>query len=74
LEQVPSQANFILVRVGNGKEVFAQLLKRGVIVRPMAEYDFPEYIRVTIGKMEENIKFVRELERIRSLQRSEALP
>ena len=74
LEQVPSQANFILVRVGNGKEVFAQLLKRGVIVRPMAEYDFPEYIRVTIGKMEENIKFIRELERIRSLQRSEALP
>lgn len=72
LEQVPSQANFILVRVGDGKAVFDQLLRRGVIVRPMAEYDFPEYIRVTVGKMDENIKFIRELERITQVKSKRA--
>lgn len=64
LEQVPSQANFILVRVGNGQEVFKRLLERGVIVRPMEGYDFPQYVRVTIGTMEENSRFVNELRAI----------
>jgi len=58
LEQVPSQANFILMRVGNGQEAFQQLLAQGVIVRPMAVYEFPEYIRVTVGTMEENRRFI----------------
>ena len=62
LEQVPSQANFILLRVGDGQAVFEKLLRRGVIVRPMGGYDLPEYIRVTVGTMEENRKFIRELE------------
>lgn len=64
LEQVPSQGNFILVRVGNGQEVFNGLLRRGVIVRPMGAYDLPEYVRVTVGKMEENRRFVKELKDI----------
>lgn len=64
LEQVPSQANFILVRVGNGQEVFKELLRRGVIVRPMEGYDFPQYVRVTIGTMEENSRFINELRAI----------
>ncbi|HUK41256.1 MAG TPA: histidinol-phosphate transaminase [Candidatus Acidoferrales bacterium] len=64
LEQVPSYANFILVRVGNGQEVFQQLLVQGVIVRPMAVYEFPEYIRVTIGTMEENRRFIEALGKI----------
>jgi histidinol-phosphate aminotransferase len=58
LEQVPSKANFILVRVGNGEEIFKRLLPSGVIVRPMGGYDLPEYIRVTVGKMEENVRFI----------------
>ena len=61
LEQVPSRANFILVRVGNGQQVYQQLLVQGVIVRPMAVYEFPEYIRVTIGTMEENRRFIEAL-------------
>ncbi|MBI4522881.1 MAG: histidinol-phosphate transaminase [Deltaproteobacteria bacterium] len=69
LEEIPSSANFILVRVGNGEEVFTELLKRGVIVRPMAAYDFPEYVRVTIGTMKENQRFIRELERIVKIHR-----
>ena len=61
LEQIPSHANFILIRVGSGQDLFEQLLRRGVIVRPMGEYDLPEYIRVTIGKAEENVRFINEL-------------
>ncbi len=61
LEQVPSYANFILVRVGSGQNCFQQLLRRGVIVRPMDGYDLPEYVRVTVGSMEENRRFIQEL-------------
>jgi histidinol-phosphate aminotransferase len=61
LQQLPSQANFILVRVGDGRATFERLLRRGVIVRPMGAYDLPEYIRVTIGTMKENSRFVGEL-------------
>ncbi|HXV84624.1 MAG TPA: histidinol-phosphate transaminase [Candidatus Binatia bacterium] len=64
LEQVPSSANFILMRVGNGNEVFQQLLAQGVIVRPMAVYDLPEYVRVTVGTMEENRRFIETLAKV----------
>lgn len=62
LESVPSQANFVLVRVGNGATVYEKLLRQGVIVRPVAGYGFPEYVRVTVGTEEENRKFVAALE------------
>lgn len=61
---VPSHTNFVLVRVGNGQEVFQQLLKQGVIVRPMAGYRFPEHVRVTVGTMDENQKFIAALENV----------
>jgi histidinol-phosphate aminotransferase len=64
LERVPSQANFILLRVGNGAAVFQKLLERGVIVRPMGGYELPEYIRVTIGTAKENARFINELKGI----------
>lgn len=64
LEQVPSQANFLLVRVGNGNDVFERLLAQGVIVRPMAVYEFPDYVRVTVGTMEENRKFIEALKKV----------
>jgi histidinol-phosphate aminotransferase len=64
LEQVPSHANFVLIRVGNGNEVFEQLLRQGVIVRPMGVYRFPEYVRVTIGTMDENRKFIEALKKV----------
>ncbi|MET0152457.1 MAG: aminotransferase class I/II-fold pyridoxal phosphate-dependent enzyme, partial [Candidatus Binatia bacterium] len=62
LPYVPSQANFVLVRVGNGGEVYERLLRRGVIVRPVAGYGFPDHVRVTIGTEEENRRFVDALE------------
>jgi histidinol-phosphate aminotransferase len=64
LAQVPSCANFILLRVGKGNEVFEQLLRQGVIVRPMGVYQFPEYVRVTVGTMEENRQFIEALKKI----------
>ncbi len=64
LDFVPSQANFVLVRVGRGQEVFQGLLRQGVIVRPTAGYRFPEHVRVTVGTMEENEKFIEALEKV----------
>jgi histidinol-phosphate aminotransferase len=64
LEYVPSQANFILLRVGKGQQVFEQLLRQGVIVRPMGGYQFPEHVRITVGTMEENRKLIDALERV----------
>jgi histidinol-phosphate aminotransferase len=61
---VPSHGNFILVRVGKGQEVFKQLLSQGVIVRPMGGYKFPEHVRVTVGTMDENRKFIEALEKV----------
>jgi histidinol-phosphate aminotransferase len=54
LEFIPSAANFILVRVGDGQRVFEALQKAGVIVRPMGGYQLPEWIRITIGTPQEN--------------------
>src|ERR1035437_4361511 len=54
LEFIPSQANFILVRVGDGQRVFVELQKLGVIVRPMGGYQLPEWIRISIGTPKEN--------------------
>ena len=61
LEFIPSCTNFILVKVGNGKTVFQTMLKKGVIVRDMHAYGLPEWIRVTIGTMEQNERFLGEL-------------
>jgi len=58
---VPSQANFLLIRVGRGLAVYDALLRRGVITRPMDAYGFPEFLRVTVGLAEENHRFVEAL-------------
>jgi histidinol-phosphate aminotransferase len=61
-ECIPSQANFILVKVArDGRELFNQLLSRGVIVRAMGGYGFPDTVRVTVGLPEENDRFLAEL-------------
>ena len=54
LEFIPSFANFILVRVGDGQRVFSELQKLGVIVRPMGGYQLPEWIRISVGTPKEN--------------------
>ena len=61
LEFVPSHANFVLVRVGDGKKVFDGLLRRGLIVRAMGSYGLPEWIRVSVGTMPQNRAFIAAL-------------
>jgi len=66
LEFVPSHANFVLVRVGDGKKVFEALLRRGIIVRAMGSYGLPGWIRVSVGTMPQNEMFIaamRDLDR-----------
>ncbi len=58
IEYVESDGNFILVHLNeSGQNVADALMRKGVIVRPVAEYGFPNAIRVTIGKREENERF-----------------
>lgn len=54
LEFVPSVANFILVRVGDGMRIFDALQRCGVIVRPVKSYAMPEWVRVTVGTAAQN--------------------
>lgn len=61
---VPSAANFLLVEVGDGATVFAELQTRGVIVRPMRGYGLPAWIRVTVGTEAQNERFLKELEAV----------
>lgn len=62
LSWIPSYGNFISFKVGQGTEVFRRLLKEGVIVRPIAAYGMPEYLRVTTGTVAENARFLSALE------------
>ncbi len=56
-----SQANFILVDVGDGQAVYQKLLKSGVIVRPMGGYGWPRHLRISVGLPEENRRLVAAL-------------
>lgn len=64
LEFVPSHANFVLVHCGDGRAVFRDLMRKGIIVRDMTSYGLPEWIRVSVGTMEQNRRFVCELKQI----------
>ncbi len=58
LAYVKPYGNFVLVKVGPAGRVYQELLKRGVIVRPVANYGLPEWLRVTVGLPEENARFL----------------
>ncbi|MGA8032003.1 MAG: histidinol-phosphate transaminase [Casimicrobiaceae bacterium] len=62
LRWLPSHGNFVLVRVGDARRVYDSLLAQGVIVRPVANYGLPEWLRVTVGLPEENERFLAALE------------
>lgn len=64
LRYLPSFGNFVLVQVGDGAAVYQGLLKRGVIVRPVANYGLPQWLRVTIGLAEENDRFTAALREV----------
>lgn len=64
LEFVPSVANFILVKVGDGDELFQKMLKQGVIVRAMSGYKLPEWVRISIGTQQENERCIEVLDQV----------
>ncbi|HEX9456812.1 MAG TPA: histidinol-phosphate transaminase [Candidatus Acidoferrum sp.] len=67
IQAIPSFANFVLVELGtDANPVSEELLKLGVIVRPMRWMRFPNAIRVTVGTREENEKFLRAMAQIRA--------
>lgn len=60
-----SQANFILIQVNkNADVVFEDLLKKGVIVRSMTSYGYPDCIRVNVGLHQENVRLLKALEEV----------
>ena len=62
LSYIPSYGNFICFRIGGATAMYRRLLELGVIVRPVANYDMADYLRVSIGLESENIKFLSALE------------
>jgi histidinol-phosphate aminotransferase len=63
LEYILSCGNFVTFRAGDAATVNQNLLKQGVIVRPIAGYGLPEWLRVTIGTEAENARFIEALEK-----------
>ena len=58
LEHIPSFGNFVSFKVADAGVVNHRLLAQGVIVRPIANYEMPDYLRVSIGLFSENERFL----------------
>jgi histidinol-phosphate aminotransferase len=58
ITHVPSKGNFLLAHVGDAARINSELLKRGVIVRPVAAYGLPEFLRVSVGLAAHNARFL----------------
>ncbi len=64
MSYVPTQANFIFLKVGvDSQELFREMMQQGVIIRTGDIFGHPDFIRVTVGSMEENRRFTETLER-----------
>lgn len=62
LSWLPSVGNFLCVDMGrSGQEVFLELLKRGVIARPVDNYGLPRFLRISIGSQAENARLIEAL-------------
>ncbi|MGI8738148.1 MAG: histidinol-phosphate transaminase [Gammaproteobacteria bacterium] len=67
LHFIPSVGNFICVNVGrDASAVYQALLRGGVIVRPVASYELPEYLRITIGREDQNRRVLDALDKVLS--------
>jgi histidinol-phosphate aminotransferase len=62
VDWVPSQTNFLLVEMPvSGHTIYEAMLRRGVILRPMAGYGLPNYLRISIGTEAENARCLTQL-------------
>lgn len=65
LAVVPTVTNFMLVDLEtDANAVYEKLLRKGIIVRSMRAWGLQTFIRVTIGKKEENKRFIQTLKEI----------
>jgi len=65
LAYVPTEANYILFHAGHDAENITKMLfEEKVLTRWMGAYNLPEYIRVSIGRMDENERFIDALKNI----------
>jgi histidinol-phosphate aminotransferase len=65
LSYIDSVGNFVCVDTGrSGADVYEALLQRGIIVRPVANYGMPNHLRVTVGRADENARFLNALEQV----------
>ena len=65
LRFLPSRGNFVLIEVGDAQAMYRALLRQGVIVRPVANYELPTWLRVTVGTPAENDAFLAALQEVR---------
>ncbi len=62
LEWIPSAGNFVSVDLKQaGQPIYEALLRKGVIVRPVGNYELPNHLRISIGTKEENQIFLQAL-------------
>jgi histidinol-phosphate aminotransferase len=64
LHFVPAAANFVMANVRDGAFVFKRLLAEKIIVRPLAGYNLPEWVRISVGTMEQNKKCIAALKKV----------
>jgi histidinol-phosphate aminotransferase len=59
LHYYPSQTNFILMSMNrSGEQIFQELLHQGIIIRPGERLGFPNYVRITVGTLDQNEKVI----------------
>lgn len=65
LRTLPTQCNFLLVEVPeDGGVFFNKLLQFGIIVRPVGNYGLKNYVRITVGTMEQNKKTIEAIKEL----------
>jgi histidinol-phosphate aminotransferase len=66
IEYIPSHANFILAKPGNGNSLFLELQKHGIITRALG-HNLSDYLRISVGTEDENTRLLKALEKAHSI-------
>lgn len=66
IDFVPSQANFVLAKTGDGMRMFADLQKQGIITRPLGS-GLESYLRLSVGTADENERLLNAMEKAQAL-------
>lgn len=61
---IKSHANFIMIEIEDAADIYQALLEQGVIVRPLASYGLDNWLRITVGIAEDNLRLIDTLRSI----------